>query len=334
MFESFWSAIGYVTGGITKKLPAWCASEETMDLNLAFQKIRLEDGQHFVREYCARPRAVRVRVELACCEDKYTLPCGHVYCTHRLIQIAAEQSNQTFGLREYRCACTHPFTFRLIETITKANFDRIRSEAEKATLGEVDSEPSFVCGICQERLQVGEGLTLDCSHRFCRPCLIEGLEVAITRGEVGQLLCPMHKCSHPLSESIIQAHLGTDLKAKLDLYRLKQLKAGSEGERVVICTRCDFPYIVGTNETNQLSCKLCAQPLPILNAEEPQIEGFKRCPSCKEAVLKEAGCNFMKCPWPGCETYFCDLCPSLLTLKDHYSHYLDGPFGHRCNGKQ
>jgi hypothetical protein len=306
-----------------------------MDLNLAFRMIRLEEGKRFVREYCARPRPVRVRVVLACCEDKYRLPCGHVYCIHRLRQMVVDQSNQTLGSSKYRCACNSPIPLSLIEAVfTRAEFDRIQSEAEKAIIGAFDVEPTFVCGICQERLQVGQGLTLDCNHRFCSPCLLEGLEVAISRGEVGHLLCPMHLCSHPISETVMQAHIETALKAKLDLYRLKQLKPATEDERVVICTSCNLAYFVGTDETSQLSCKLCAQPLPILNADESKIEGFKRCPNCKEAVLKDGGCNFMKCPWPGCGTCFCDLCSCQLTIEDHYGHYLDGPFGQECYGNQ
>jgi hypothetical protein len=59
----------------------------------------------------------------------------------------------------------------------------------------------------------------------------------------------------------------------------------------------------------------------------------KKCPKCKNFVLKDSGCNFIKCRWPGCkDSFFCYLCSSPLKSTQHYSHYKSsGPFGRTCN---
>ena len=77
--------------------------------------------------------------------------------------------------------------------------------------------------------------------------------------------------------------------------------------------------------------------VPSSQANDGYLEQLKkesrRCPKCKNFVLKDSGCNFIKCRWPGCkDSYFCYLCSAVLKSTQHYSHYkTSGPFGRTCN---
>ena len=76
------------------------------------------------------------------------------------------------------------------------------------------------------------------------------------------------------------------------------------------CPNCKQRYCAKCNQ-NHLGIT-CSQTRDFGVKDEDVI----RCPSCREAVFKCQGCNFLKCLWPSCAGInFCALCQKVLRVR-------------------
>jgi hypothetical protein len=295
-----------------------------------------------------------------------SLPCHHMVACARCFQeaVLSEVDAHGFDITSVKCP-------RCLAKLPKAKlfevfgdertlYSRIES---KMTNGQSVGRPTFDCEICMYSQQVEGSITLDCFHRVCASCLTAYLKSRINEFKVSDkdLKCPMSNCSAEIGEHIVSNSLPPADYSRLVELREKLTFIPSKGEVRTNCPNksCSFTAYVSEKATKFdcktckqqycLTCKEVARPTHRCNlaaimraevrskAEESKLElnGVKRCPSCREGVLKDDGCNFMRCVSAKCNrgTYFCWLCMKLLTLVDHYSHYPEGgPFGTTCSG--
>lgn len=135
-------------------------------------------------------------------------------------------------------------------------------------------------------------------------------------------------------------------------------------EKLVYCERCDFQeiYILENGIIGQLKvfdCPKChntfcphcfEKPHENLSCEDYlkwktendnadkafneflQKNAFRACPHCGANCEKVAGCNYMTCGSAECKRKkcFCYLCGIALVENQHFSHFLNNPYGPNC----
>lgn len=204
----------------------------------------------------------------------------------------------------------------------------------------------FKCSICYLEKPVDGSITLDCKDRFCKKCIKNHIKAFLnsSAGNESKVLCPI--CSKDINYHIVTFVLD---KFWIDFYEkrlLRNLKRESK-EYMKFCNNCDYAAYISI-DADEFECPKCNQTIcPKCNRISSgtccrefslsDIEEFKntlvRCPECKLGILKENGCNFIKCLWNECKgIIFCFLCKKILSEDEHFSHYKrSGPFGNSCN---
>jgi DNA-directed RNA polymerase subunit RPC12/RpoP len=312
------------------------SEDALLDLKNQMNSRSAEDSASGLIRFCeaSAHRQVKVTTHLRCCERGVVrLECKHSYCLCKLRALLVSSLNLSLPIKQFKCYCLAPIPIEIAQvalTMTPAASPEVASKLA-SKLGR-QAAGLFTCGVCGEALLVDGGVTLDCNHRFCKACLADYLGAEINEAKVRRLVCPGYKCGAEISESILTAQLSREALSKLEAFRLNQLE-GSGLEVRMSCVPCKKFWLFDPQGELEADCPSCGGKVLVERKEEDlQIEGVKRCPKCKEAVVKEGGCNFMRCSWVNCGALFCFLCLKQLTHEDHYSHFVSGPYNDECHG--
>lgn len=301
------------------------------------------------------------------------LNCGDIYCKNCIKSEALKQTNGTLADR-IRCPRCNQFILssfidkafggsdtvkRIIE---KASEDAIKKLLDQEEL--LRQKPKFKCELCYSVTNVEEGITLDCEHRFCESCIKGYIEFKISNNEVkdDQMVCPQCQQSE-IQQPIIKAMASPELYLKYENFTILNIRPSNPKEIKKSCPFCETVYYIAkkAKEITCISCKKtycpqCNQSHKLITCEDyakiqdqkqekkkevEEIEKLKQdlgeyaiCPCCKEGVVLDKGCRFMKCRWPQCprKPFFCFICEKELRKNQHYSHFKkNGPFGKTCN---
>ena len=191
------------------------------------------------------------------------------------------------------------------------------------------------CPICFCEAEEGEALVLTaCGHTFCKECIQEQTKARMEEGDV-EIQCLSHGCAESLSHAEVRQASGDavfETLSKRGLDRATALEPSLHNCRTPDCT-----YVVSFDPLNDavppsLSCPLCkttcclscgAAPYhtsmtcvehkKTLDNEEDERamaafmkeSGIRECMQCGMAVMKESGCDKMKCR---CGYKFCYIC--------------------------
>ncbi|CAD8080206.1 unnamed protein product [Paramecium sonneborni] len=146
------------------------------------------------------------------------------------------------------------------------------------------------CQICFiDKLMIKPG---DCSHQFCKECIVMYIKEAIKSGSVFKITCP--SCSTQYDALIIKQYCE-------DLYP-KYLELNQKA--IITCSVCKENL-----KTHKCGTKVCQKCGEIHNAQCSQ-----RCPNCLIPLEKISGCNHMVCK---CKYEFCWICRGKFG-KYHY----------------
>ena len=223
--------------------------------------------------------------------------------------------------------------------------------------------PKIECQICLTEVEITQSLTLNCDHRFCRECLIQGWTENINHGYVtpAHLKCPADKCETPVTIFELRYNLPEKIYQKYINFSNENFQTKPDSKEVLIkCPnkKCRIPYFIFRG-ASYFTCEVCKTKYCAdcygewenhqgISCEEyqernqspeeydlikiMQAAGAMKCPHCHIYGAKPDGCNFAYCGSAACQKkkYFCYLCGSPLTEADHYSHFNNQPYGNSC----
>jgi len=210
--------------------------------------------------------------------------------------------------------------------------------AERAELAAA-AQNVFDCGVCMDTLPEDSIARIEpCGHSFCRECVREFVATQIQSRRF-PVLCPTCTAGRANnSESI--GKVMRELVLEIGLTE-EQYEAWVELEMSELFVRLQCPKgghssFIDREEFNEARdltcpftgcnhvwCKGCQQEI-IPNGPEhscdgsselkhlAQQQGWKFCPTCSTPCEKIAGCNFISCISPGCNSHFCYKCSELI----------------------
>ena len=318
----------------------------------------------FLREFCTTQVELKIEAlgSLIChgcskyISHSYPIYCPlqHYLCYPCFKTLIREASDGMFGdsLYQAKCPLCHSqIPAMAINAVFGNDIYRWNEEAY-----ENRDKSKFICGICQDECLIKDGITLDCDHRYCKDHLQAYLHDLITdrRIDPKDLCCPVPDCKRPIDDQLILRVIASQIKF-WDPF-------GYMGNEVAkYCPFCDKGVLYIPLDLDEFECPLCMRSCcPQCNLdvhknktcaefakekrskEEEEVfqkylqeNQMKRCPFCDiPCFLGEEGCKFMTCTSPKCKGkkhYFCMLCGLSLTIKQHYSHYPNGPYKEKCN---
>jgi len=304
---------------------------------------------------------------------KVRLSCSHevcVKCFQKRVEIAIR--NDDFNIEAFMCpycpyciperefydffAGQYSFSLFYERVLTSPDSSTVSSSLPEASpvpvrSSPIDSRPPDVeCMVCLSTYKRDDVNILGCSHPFCTFCLKEHIQSLMNRSRVSEtdLVCPAHHCGFKIPQGTIDKLLDEEWKRKLVGLRLRPLKIGevyhecpnprcknglmlSSSDFLFSCNVCRNNYCLNCRQPYQANHK-CIQSEEEFKQQLPGLD-IRKCPSCGEGLIKESGCNFMKCQSGICkgQTFFCWLCSQTLDIEQHYAHYLkSGPYGDVC----
>ena len=211
-----------------------------------------------------------------------------------------------------------------------------------------NSQELNLCMICLQNKKIKEFIMLNCDHWYCRECFKAYLNYKVDSGDFENIGIACPECEEIISEIIIQENSSeSDYLSYTKLMKVKNAVEDSTIKNIkrwcLICNECtnvtinDYKFDCYTCRKSY--CARCKQELhdgtcDYVDKEKDEVrenniiaqvtlidrvllegEQFLQCPLCKVLILKEQGCNFLKCPWPKCKTFFCSICGKILTVK-------------------
>lgn len=216
--------------------------------------------------------------------------------------------------------------------------DRLLS-AERSELAAA-AQRVFDCGVCMDTLPEDSIARVEpCGHAFCRECVREFVASRI-RSRRFPVLCPTCTAGRANGDSESIGKVTRELVLEIGITE-EQYEAWVELEMSEFFVRLECPkgrhssFIDREefNEARELTCPLtdcnyawckgCQQEI-IPNGPEhscdgsselkhlAQQQGWKYCPTCNTPCEKIAGCNFISCISPGCNSHFCYKCSELI----------------------
>uniref|UniRef100_A0A6B2L001 RBR-type E3 ubiquitin transferase n=1 Tax=Arcella intermedia TaxID=1963864 RepID=A0A6B2L001_9EUKA len=229
---------------------------------------------------------------------------------------------------------------RLMEIYTDKGKEQVYQDAgicEQETK-ESNEKGTFECPICAEEKELADSTSLGCVHRACNSCWEMYISDKVKNGESKAITCFGHSggkhCTTQFPEDKIVNFLSDDL---FDKYARKMLESYVEDNRYMkwcpSTPHCGHAVLIlNTNYPIQnITCKCglsfcfgcldephCPIDCGMLKKWQEKIHGksadesaqwmkanVRNCPSCKQGVVRNGGCNHMTCK---CGQHFCWLC--------------------------
>ena len=190
--------------------------------------------------------------------------------------------------------------------------------------------PRFECMICYKSVIIDRGITLNCLDRFCMPCISAYSVQALYSlpNHSTAILCPYCKKE-------IGFHILNNLFQGKDLtFYIKKLMVNIPNKRnseyLKFCNNCSYGGYISI-DTKIFDCPVCNKSM-CARCNKAKSESccsnllksslgldsnsFASCPSCKAKIIKEGGCNFIKCLNPECiQVSFCNICLKILRVS-------------------
>jgi len=214
---------------------------------------------------------------------------------------------------------------------------------------------TFLCFICYSKQPIEDGFRLsNCHHLFCRECITGFMENKINNGQV-HLRCfylenDEKACGERIAEQDILQNVSESAWKKYEKFKANQenvsarqcpfcdfTQNGDPEHPIMTCGDCGKQYCYTHSNAHDVDMK-CEQ-YELSMAKETKMnqmvlnemgDNVKPCPQCKFMIIKNGGCNHMKCVQ--CQCSFCWLCHQVIEDEELPLHYKDP--SSQCHGKQ
>ncbi|KAM3079643.1 hypothetical protein ACMFMG_006056 [Clarireedia jacksonii] len=188
-------------------------------------------------------------------------------------------------------------------------------QAESSSRAVSRRERTETCEACREDVNIFELTRAPCGHVYCRPCLTDLFETAMT----DESLFPPRCCRQPISPEENCVLLTADLierfnKKKVEFETINRtycclptcstfIEARFISDDVATCPNCSFKTCTICKKAHEEECPNDTALQQIL--EVAKENGWQRCYACRTLVELDYGCNHMICR---CSAQFCYNC--------------------------
>jgi hypothetical protein len=247
-----------------------------------------------------------------------------------------------------------PTIIRKIEYVLNTRARHISSSTPTRPPAHNHQAEEQECLICLEDKDTRDFCTLSCGHKgWCKGCLKEQVDLALTEKSTVSLKCPNPECKKPMTEQDIRT-ITHNNRNKLTAYAditTKEWMLTQDNAKQCPTPNCHFVFINEDQNPQKIKCPQCTHEycshclLPHSNrisckeAEENQALGknktqaeketdqwkkehTKPCPYCKTTIEKTNGCNAVLCTQ--CNHEFCFKC------REKFDHYNWNDPRHKC----
>lgn len=173
-------------------------------------------------------------------------------------------------------------------------------------------ERELFCDVCASMFPISTGFHCVMSHACCGECMAQYIAVKVSERLVRQIRCPSHGCTCLVSEITIEKLLA---EAPDVLKSYKRVRAKAANPNLVECPTCD-ELVSGNPGRPNMACTACkaefcfhhalAHPGKKCPVEKVSLAArvgnawwrmrhTRTCPSCKNSIEKNGGCNHMTC---------------------------------------
>lgn len=201
------------------------------------------------------------------------------------------------------------------------------------------------CECCDDNFEIDEMISCTNAHIFCKSCFIKYVETIVFSNGKHEIpcMCSTEECDGIYQESLLYNVLPSKLYETLEVNRINSSSIKSIIPGLVTCRKCMTSYIVEDeiflycSECNIKTCRYCNdedhENMSCQEFKEKKDEDLKsdsirlkveesitdallrKCPTCSKAIIKEDGCNKIRC---SCKTLFCYICNLQVNSYDHF----------------
>jgi len=196
---------------------------------------------------------------------------------------------------------------------------------------DIDRQSQATCPICigdypSEELKS----SLKCQHAFCSACLTEYLTVKINNNEVLEIPCPQSGCTEIFTEKSVKKIIPSKEYTKYQDRVTRKMMLRGPKQNYCPQPGCSRPVkLVEGQDFTMCKCgaKICNACHNLFHEGKSCIEaidsdfekytkenGVKFCMMCKTIVVKETGCNTIKCAV--CDYKWCWVCGREYHMSD------------------
>ncbi|OEL29370.1 putative E3 ubiquitin-protein ligase ARI2 [Dichanthelium oligosanthes] len=237
--------------------------------------------------------------------------------------------------------------------VLPANGGMVPARAKKTPLSR--SQRRVTCDVCFDDFSLRSVSAMDCGHTFCNDCWT-GCFIAALDSSHKQIRCMAVKCPAVCDEAVVQRLLGREDPALAERFAGFLLRSYVDDNNAVrwcpSAPHCGRAIRVAAREVEPLCavecpcgasfCFRCAapahSPYPRAMWERWEVKGrgeaenlkwilanTKSCPKCFNPIVKDGGCNHVRCK---CDQCMCWLCGGATGS----AHGWNSIRGHSCNG--
>jgi hypothetical protein len=194
------------------------------------------------------------------------------------------------------------------------------------------------CQTCFTFVSALDAVRCEMGHVICRSCVRREIEVFLVQGKT-EFGYPFIRCTSLIPSGNLVGKIPPKLLQRVIEAEAAHTVAELKIDGIVKCSHCGAPFEF--EGFGSMTCTMCGfttcsrcegpwheGPCQRLSAEhkaeeEATAQLVSTCSRCKADIMREGGCNLMKCPT--CGTMACYFCGQIIPADVKYDHFWARP---------